>query len=160
MDIVKNELKHILPVGFECAEVPYWVKEEGAVYFADTENPRIARYMPASRELEIITVPYNFQCIAKCTDGKWIGTVTHGVVIWDQEKNTCRYLGNPESGKASFFLNDGTVDKKGRFFFGSYDLDDLEGETGSIFMLDQNLSIKMIATGFSVCNGIGIQPQQ
>jgi sugar lactone lactonase YvrE len=153
-----NELKHILPIGFICAEAPYWVKEEGAVYFADTETPRIAKYKPATKELEVFTVPYNFQSLAKCEDGKWIGTVTKGVVLWDQEKNTCRFLGNPESNNGSFFLNDGTVDNKGRFFFGSYDLDNLEGGTGSIYMVDQDLSIKQVATGFSVCNGMVFSP--
>ncbi len=154
MDIVNNKLKHILPTGFLCAEVPYWVKEEGAVYFSDTENPRIAKYTPETEELEIIYVPYNFQCLAKCENGNWIGTVTNGVVIWNQKKNTCRYLGNPEYGKASFYLNDGTVDRKGRFFFGSFDMDNLEGHGGSVYMVDQNLEIKRLASGFSVCNGM------
>jgi sugar lactone lactonase YvrE len=154
MDIVNKKLEHILPIGFSCAEVPYWVKEEGAVYFADTENPRIAKYTPATAELEVYQVPYNFQSIAKCENGKWIGTVTNGVVIWDQEKNSCRYLGNPESEKRSFFLNDGTVDAEGRFFFGSYDHENLEGGTGSVYMVDHDLSIKQVATGFSVCNGM------
>lgn len=154
MDIVRNNLEHILPTGFLCAEVPYWVKEEAAVYFVDTENPRVAKYSPDTGDLEVFYVPYNFQCIAKCDNGKWIGTVTNGVVLWDQEKNTCKFLGNPEKDKASFFLNDGTVDKMGRFFFGSYDSDDLEGGTGSIYMVDSNLRIKKVASGFSVCNGM------
>ncbi|MDC7226290.1 MAG: SMP-30/gluconolactonase/LRE family protein [Spirochaetales bacterium] len=154
MNIVNNKLEHILPTGFLCAEVPYWVKEEAAVYFVDTENPRIAKYTLATEDLEVFNVPYNFQCIAKCENGNWIGTVTNGVVIWNQEKNTVRFLGNPEKGKGTFFLNDGTVDKQGRFFFGSYDLEDLEGGTGSIYMVDHDLSIRQIATGFSVCNGM------
>lgn len=154
MDAIKQELRHLLPIGFECAEVPYWVKEEAAVYFVDTENPRIAKYQPASGDLEVFNVPYNFQSLAKCEDGKWIGTVTKGVVIWDQKNNTCKHLGNPEIENASIFLNDGTVDKNGRFFFGTYDLEDLEGEGGSIYMVDHDLSFKKIATGFSVCNGM------
>lgn len=158
MDIVRKKLEHILPTGFACAEVPYWVKEEDAVYFVDTESPRIAKFTFSTKELKIINVPYNFQSLAKCEDGKWIATVSKGVVLWDQKKNTCRYLGNPESEKGSFFLNDGTVDKKGRFFFGSYDLDDLEGGTGSVYMVDHDLSIKQVATGFSVCNGMVFSP--
>ena len=153
MDNVKSP-KHILPTGFCCAEVPYWVEEEGAVYFADTETPRIARYSLADEQLTIFTVPYNFQCLAKCTDGRWIGTVTKGVAIWDQKSGECRFLGNPELENPSIYFNDGTVDPEGRFFFGTYDLDNLEGAGGSVYMVDGDLNIRKIATGFAVCNGM------
>ena len=153
-----NKLKHILPTGFACAEVPYWVEEEEAVYFTDTETPRIAKYSIDSKELEIFTLPYNFQSLAKCTDGRWIGTVTKGVAIWDQAGGSCRFIGNPEIESGSIYFNDGTVDPHGRFFFGTYDLEDLEGNGGSVYMVDGDLSIRKIASGFSVCNGMVFSP--
>lgn len=149
-----KDVRLSLPIGFTCGETPYWVPEEDSVYLVDTENPRIARFDVSTEKVEIITVPYAFQCLHRRIEGGWIGSITKGVALWDDKKNTCTYLGSPGVEKDGHFCNDGTVDKTGRLLFGIFDMDALEEPSGTMYCVDHDFTFKKVADGLFVPNGM------
>ncbi len=146
--------ENVAPLGLECGEVPLWVPEEGLIYFVDTEARTLYTYELESRTVRTIPVPYQLQCIARREKGGWIGTASRGVVVFDLSEGACKYIGNPVQGKTGMLLNDGTVTPGGDFIFGVYDVENLYEPNGSLYLVDSELNITLLESGFAIPNGM------
>jgi sugar lactone lactonase YvrE len=150
--------ENVAPLGLECGEVPLWVPEEGLIYFVDTEAGALYTYELESRTVRVIPVPYQLQCIARREKGGWIGTSTRGVVACDVPGGACKYIGNPIQGKRGMLFNDGTVTPEGDFIFGVYDVENLYDPNGSLYIVDSDLNITLVESGFAIPNGMAFSP--
>ncbi len=150
--------ENMAPLGLECGEVPLWVPEEGLIYFVDTEARTLYTYDPETNAVRIIPVPYQLQCIARREKGGWIGTSVRGVVVWNSADGETEYIGNPVQGETGMLLNDGTVTPEGDFIFGVYDVENLYEPNGSLYLVDSDLKISLLESGFAIPNGMAFSP--
>jgi sugar lactone lactonase YvrE len=150
--------ENIAALGLECGEAPVWVPEKKKFYFVDTEQRFLYSYSAETGKIRTYPVPFQFQCIARRKKGGWIGTVVRGAALWDPDEGSCRFLGNPEEGKSSMLVNDGTVTPAGEFVFGTYDVENLEEPKGNLFLMDEDFHMHLLEPGFAVPNGMAFGP--
>ena len=75
-----------------------------------------------------------------------------GFHFLDFKTGDCTLIVDPEPDKPTTRLNDGKVDKRGRFVAGSMDTME-EGPNGSLYRLDPDLSLHKLDQGIVVSNG-------
>lgn len=141
-------------------EAPLWVPEERTLYWTDTES-----YMIWSlKEEEENTLVRNWKLslpvtsIMKRENGGYLLVTKEGLAFWDSEKNACELIANPLVEHEEWSFNDGAIDRQGRLVTGTMNHIHHSAEEGKIFQLDTNLTLKLMETGLSVANGIGISP--
>lgn len=75
----------------------------------------------------------------------------HGVHLLDFASGELQLLHHPEADKPHNRLNDGKVDRQGRFLFGSMDMREQE-PSGVLYRLDGDLSLHVLKEGIIVSN--------
>ena len=103
------------------------------------------------REWDVPDIPGS---IGLCEDGRLIAGLAGGFAFIDlsSAEAAIEWIGDPEPGQNTR-LNDGKVDRQGRFWCGSLSMD-FTTPGASLFRLDPDLSWHRMDTGITVSNGI------
>ncbi|MFA0812920.1 SMP-30/gluconolactonase/LRE family protein [Microbulbifer epialgicus] len=151
-------------------ETPIWVAEETSIYWANHVNPSIdltGPRRPSIRRLNITTgerkvweMPEQVGSFGFRPGGGMIAGVNSGFCTIDLETGTLEQLGNPEPGRPHSRLNDGKIDRRGRFWCGSMDTH-FTNKTSYIYCLEPDFTYRKVAEDFSfiVANGIAFNPE-
>jgi sugar lactone lactonase YvrE len=150
--------EHVLTVRDEVGETPIWVPEEQALYWVDIGGERIHRYEPGSGAVQTWKPGVPVTAIARRGPGRWLLAAKTGLFFWDQGKAAAEFVVNPEAGRPGLRLNDGSVDRQGRFLAGTLNEVDLNAPDGSLYRLDPDRTLRRLDTGYAVANGIGLSP--
>jgi L-arabinonolactonase len=150
-------------------ETPIWVAEEQSVYWADHVGPAIdlaGERRPTIRRLNVVTnertvwpMPEQVGSFGFRRGGGMIGGANSGFCAIDLERGRFEKIVDPEPDMPGTRLNDGKIDRRGRYWCGSMDTH-LTDAVASLYRFDPDLTCRKVAEDFSfVCsNGIAFSP--
>ncbi|MHA6688685.1 SMP-30/gluconolactonase/LRE family protein [Mesorhizobium sp. A556] len=134
-------------------EGPLWDVEQQRLYWIDSFDGRVFRSTHDGREIRAWDVPMKIGSMAVRKDGTGaIVALQRGFHLLDFKTGDVELIHDPEPGKADNRLNDGKVDKRGRFVAGSMDTME-SGPNGALYRVDPDLSVHTLDTGIIVSNG-------
>ena len=134
-------------------EGPLWDVEQQRLYWIDSFDGRVFRSTHDGREIRAWDVPEKIGSIAIRKDGNGaICSLANGFHTLDFKTGDVALIHDPEPGKDANRINDGKVDKRGRFIAGSMDTQE-SGPNGALYRLDPDMSVHKIDDGIIVSNG-------
>jgi sugar lactone lactonase YvrE len=151
-------IERVVSCANHLGEGPIWDVEQGCLYWVDSTGRRVGqpgiwRYEPRSGKLANWDVGRDIGAMALCRDAKRaILALDDGFYIYDLEKGGMDKVASVDDAPGRARLNDGKVDRRGRFFAGG--MDDKE-ELGicSLWRLDPDFSLTRLERGIVCTNG-------
>jgi L-arabinonolactonase len=140
-------------------ESPIWSVAEQALYWVDIKNPTIHRFHPGTGEHRKIRVQTEIGSIGLATDNRLVAGTRMGFAFVGISDGSWRDIADPE-GKGRdnrIRLNDGKVDRKGRFWCGGIE-DPGMSEVSSLYRLDADRSVHRMEGPVRISNCICWSP--
>lgn len=140
-------------------ESPIWSVAEQALYWVDIRNPMIYRLDPASGDVKNWRIQTEIGSIGFAGEGRLIAGTRMGIAFIGLEDNSFEELADPEGdGRMNTVrMNDGKVDRQGRFWCGSMD-DPAYGEVASLYRFDQDRSVHKMEGPVAISNALCWSP--
>lgn len=134
-------------------EGPLWDVEQERIYWIDSFGNKIYRATAEGGEIETWDVPDKIGSIALRKDGRGaVIALRTGLHLLDFASGEIDPLVDPEADVETTRMNDGKVDRKGRFVVGSMDMKE-EAPNGALYRLDTDFSCHRLTDGIMVSNG-------
>ncbi|NQX13829.1 SMP-30/gluconolactonase/LRE family protein [Microbacteriaceae bacterium VKM Ac-2855] len=134
-------------------EGPLWDVDTDRLYFVDSKGGRVYRCTEHGSEVRAWDVPGEIGSLAVRSDGGGaIVALENGFHTLDFATGDVTLIHDPEPDLPDNRLNDGKVDRHGRFVVGSMNrLED--GATAALYVLDTDFRVRTLDTGIIVSNG-------
>jgi L-arabinonolactonase len=134
-------------------EGPVWDVEQQRLYWIDAAGCRVFRCTADGREVRAWDLPSRVGSIAIRKDGQGaICSLAKGFHALDFRTGECTEIAKIEPESPENWINDGKVDRRGRFFAGTMDSQE-SGPNGSLYRLDPDFSVTKVESGIIVSNG-------
>ncbi|WP_288474608.1 SMP-30/gluconolactonase/LRE family protein [uncultured Pseudomonas sp.] len=134
-------------------EGPLWDVEQQRLYWLDSFDGRILRCTADGRELRAWDVGQKIGSMAMRREGdRALVALQGGIHDLDLASGELTLIHAPEPDLPHNRLNDGKVDRQGRFVFGSMDTLE-ESASGRLYRLDPDLSLHVLDEGIICSNG-------
>ncbi len=133
-------------------EGPLWDVDEQRLYFIDSFGCNVFRCTAGGGEVRAWDVPAKIGSMALRRRGGAVLSLADGFHFLDFKTGECQLIVDPEPDKPDNRINDGKVDKRGRFVAGSMDTME-EGPNGALYRLDPELSLHKLDDRIIVSNG-------
>lgn len=134
-------------------EGPLWDVEQQRLYWIDSFGGNVFRCTADGRELRAWDLPGKIGSMALRKDGNGaICSLQNGFHALDFKTGECTLIHNPLGDNPAIRLNDGKVDRRGRFVSGSMDTMEA-GPNGSLYRLDPDFKVTQLDSGIIVSNG-------
>jgi sugar lactone lactonase YvrE len=133
-------------------EGPLWDVDEQRLYWIDSYGPKVHRCDAAGNELTHWSVPEPIGSLALREKGGAVLSLRSGFHLFDFETGETQRINEVHPGELRPRLNDGKVDRQGRFVAGSMDYEEREG-LGKLFRLDPDMSVHTLDTDIVCSNG-------
>ncbi|MGR9202321.1 SMP-30/gluconolactonase/LRE family protein [Rhizobium leguminosarum] len=142
----------LVDVKTQLGEGPLWDVEQERLYWIDSAGMKVFRCTADGRELRAWDVPQPIGSMAIRKNGGAVVSLQRGFHFLDFETGEVELIHDPEPDKPDNRLNDGKVDKRGRFVVGSMDLKEA-GKNANLYRLDPDLTVHKMDEGIIVSNG-------
>ena len=136
----------------ELGEGPLWDVEEQRLYWIDSHGRSVHRCDALGRDVRSWSVPEHIGSMCLREKGGAVVSLRNGFHFLDLETGEVRPIGDPEVGNRRTRMNDGKVDRQGRFVAGGMDYEEREPLSG-LYRLDPDLSVTQLESGIIVSNG-------
>jgi L-arabinonolactonase len=133
-------------------EGPLWDVEEQRLYWIDSFGDKVFRCTEHGTEVQEWAVPANIGSMTLRAKGGAIISLQTGFHALDFKTGETALIHDPEAHLPGTRLNDGKVDRQGRFIAGSMDRNE-EGPNGGLYRLDTDLSVHKLEDGIICSNG-------
>jgi L-arabinonolactonase len=133
-------------------EGPLWDVEEQRLYWIDSYGPAVHRCDPKGSDRRSWPVPEPIGSMALRRGGGAVLSLKSGFHFLDFADGSVARINETQPGELRPRLNDGKVDRQGRFVAGSMDFEEREG-VGKLFRLDPDLSLHTLDTDIMCSNG-------
>jgi len=133
-------------------EGPLWDAEEQRLYWIDSYGPAVFSCDAGGRDRKSWTLPEPVGSIALRARGGAIVSLRSGFHALDFATGEVSLIAETQPGELTPRLNDGNVDRQGRFVAGSMDFEE-RNPVGKLFRLDPDLSVHELDTGIICSNG-------
>ncbi len=134
-------------------EGPVWDEAQQRLYWIDSFDGRVLRCTEDGRELRAWDVGQKIGSMALRQSGEAaIVALQHGLHSLDLATGELELIVDPEPDLPNNRLNDGKVDRQGRFVFGSMDTQEAQA-SAKLYRLDPDLSLHTLDDGIIVSNG-------
>ncbi|MBV9243595.1 MAG: SMP-30/gluconolactonase/LRE family protein [Methylobacteriaceae bacterium] len=134
-------------------EGPLWDVAQQRLYWIDSFGCNVFRCTADGREIRAWDVPAKIGSMALRKDGDGaIVSLANGFHALDFKTGDCTLIHDPEPNKPKNRINDGKVDRRGRFVAGSMDTME-EGPNGALYRLDPDFSVHKLESNIIVSNG-------
>ncbi len=148
----------VVDVKTTLGEGPLWDAEQERLYWIDSFDGRVFRATMDGRELRAWDVPQKIGSIAIRKNGEGaIVSLQRGFHTLDFKSGDVALIHDPEPNLHANRLNDGKVDRRGRFIAGSMDTKE-EGPNGALYRLDPDFTVTKIDSGIICSNGPCFSP--
>jgi L-arabinonolactonase len=149
---VDIEIERIGDASYHVGEGPLWDPVDAVLYFVDIPAGAIFHYNPATRALRRWDVPSAVGALALRERGGALLACGDGFHFFDFTTSERTPIVDPEANEPRTRLNDGKVDRRGRFIAGSMD-SALQQPLGALYALDRDLTLRTLETGVHCSNG-------
>jgi L-arabinonolactonase len=136
----------------ELGEGPLWDEREQRIYWIDSLGALVHSCDAAGGGWRQWPVPGHIGSLALCETGGAVVALQDGFYRLDFATGLSKKIGDPDPGKPRIRLNDGKVDRQGRFIAGYMDYEERDPICG-LFRLDADLTIHKLADGIICSNG-------
>jgi len=133
-------------------EGPLWDVEEQRLYWIDSFGANVFRCTHDGREVRAWDLPQQIGSMALREKGGAVLSLARGFHFLDFKTGDVELIVDPEPGRANNRINDGKVDKRGRFVAGTMDTME-DGPNGALYRLDPDLSLHKLDDKIIVSNG-------
>ncbi|MCI5112145.1 MAG: SMP-30/gluconolactonase/LRE family protein [Marivita sp.] len=141
-------------------ECPLWDARQDRLFWIDSLARRIWSARADGRDARFWTVPDVIGSIGLCDDARLIAGFRRGFGLVDLGPDGVAevdWIGDPDPDQQDTRLNDGKVDRQGRFWCGSMN-QDFSAPNAALYRLESDLGWSKIDDGFTVSNGIAFSP--
>ncbi len=140
-------------------ESPIWSVAEQALYWVDVLNPAIHRYDPATGTHDRWLVETEIGSIGLASGKHLVAGLRMGFALYDLGSSKFEIIDDPAGGGRlnTMRLNDGKVDRAGRFWCGSMQ-DPGREPVGTLYRMDTDRSVHAMADGIRVPNALCWSP--
>ena len=142
----------LIDAGNQLGEGPLWDVGEQRLYWVDSYGNVVCRCDARGGERRSWPVPDHIGSMCLREQGGAVVALRSGFQFLDLESGEVTLIGDPEAGLLRTRLNDGKVDRQGRFVAGAMDYEERDGICG-LYRLDPDLSITKLDDGIIVSNG-------
>lgn len=143
----------VVDVKTTLGEGPLWDVEQQRLYWIDSIDGRVFRSTADGSELRAWDVGAKIGSMALRRNGDHaLVALQTGIHDLDLQSGELELLHAPEKNLPRNRLNDGKVDRAGRFLFGSMDMLE-EQASGRLYRLDPDLSLHVVDEKIIVSNG-------
>ncbi len=141
-------------------ESPVWSAREARLYWVDSLAGVLRRLDPATGARESFEVPPPVGSFALRRDGGVILALRHGFHLYDPGARACRPIAGLDVEHPELRLNDGKVDRQGRFVAGTMHMNLKPGEAplGGLYRLSRGGRVTRLADGIVTANGPCFSP--
>lgn len=147
------KIEIVVDVKTTLGEGPLWDVEQQRLYWIDATGMRVFRATAQGGEIRAWDVPARVGSIAIRKDGRGaICSLAKGFHALDFDSGDCTLIAEIEPERPATWINDGKVDRQGRFFAGTMDSQE-DGPFGSLYRLDPDFSVHKVDSGIVVSNG-------
>lgn len=146
------EIRAIVDCKTSLGEGPLWDVQEQKIYWIDSLGNKVFRAEADGAALEVWDVPAKIGSTVTRKNGGAILSLQNGFHAFDFKTGNCKLLVDPEPDKPGNRLNDGKVDRHGRFICGSMDMKETN-KTATLYRLDPDLSVHKPEDNIIVSNG-------
>lgn len=152
------QIRKIIDVKPSLGEGPVWDDETSLLWWIDSTDGRIYRNDENGGGLRVWDAREKIGSMALFADGKSLLLAQQkGLYRFDPSTDKRTLIVDPEPGLERNRLNDGKVDPRGRFVFGSMDTLE-EIPSGKLYRLDPDLSVHVLDEGIICSNGPCFSP--
>jgi len=135
-------------------ECPWWDAETQTLYFIDVAEGRIFKYNERTGETSQEVIEGQIGSLALTSNGGQIIAVENRVVLRDATSGQLEVLAHMTSMDETVRLNDGKVDRRGRFIVGAVDRGlKRDSVLGELYSIDIDGRVSILDNGFSCVNG-------
>jgi sugar lactone lactonase YvrE len=152
-----SEIRCVASPRATVGEGPVWDDRRQMLWWVDIKNPRLFRYDPVTGENLAWPMPERIGCLAVRENGGLIGAFASGFKWIDPDTMALTPIVDPEPDKPGNRFNDGRCDRRGRLFAGTMDNEEVAC-TGTLYRLDSDLSVHVMATDVHLSNGLDWSP--
>lgn len=140
-------------------EGPIWDTRAQIVYFTDIEQSVLHRYDPARRELRSLPMPERLATYATCADARYLVLgLASRLAFYEIATGKVSTIAEIETGMATR-LNDGRLDREGRFVFGTKDESGEHKTQCAFYRLNADLSVERLPLpACEISNSLAFSP--
>ena len=143
----------------QLGECPLWDTRRQRLFWIDSLGKAIWSARADGSDAQSWSMPDEIGSIGLCEGTRLIAGFRggFGLVRLGDGIAEVEWIGNPDPDQADTRLNDGKVDREGRFWCGTMNID-FAAPNAALYRLDPDLSCRRIDDGFTVSNGIAFSP--
>lgn len=147
-----------VPVANTLGESIVWNADDNAAWWTDIPQKRLFRYAPEEREFRHWPLPEPLCSFAFTTDNRWlICAFASGFAFYNPHNNELRWIAKPDANNPNVRLNDGRLDRQGRFWAGAKV--ESGDKPGNLYCLDHALACTQKETDIRIANGLAWSPE-
>ncbi|WP_288037318.1 SMP-30/gluconolactonase/LRE family protein [Acidiphilium sp.] len=136
----------------ELGEGPLWDVEEQRLYWIDSHGGEIHRADARGEDHRTWALPEHIGSMCLREGGGAVVSLRNGFHFFDFGGGELTLIADPERDIRRTRMNDGKVDRQGRFLAGSMDYEEREPLAG-LYRLDPDRTVTQLETGIIVSNG-------
>jgi len=155
-------IANILDCANHLGEGPVWDVATGVLWWVDgtgrrVGNPSIWRLDPRRERVDHWFLDHDVGALAVRENGQLVLALDDGFYFFDPETETLELIQSIDAEQTRTRLNDGKVDRRGRFFAGGMD-DQEELPISGLWRLDPDLGVTQVVEGIICSNGPCFSP--
>lgn len=158
-----TEPAFIIPAQCVLAEGPLWDDRHGCLWFTDIQRSELLCWHHAARQLQRIALPERLGSLALTDDpDRLLLALANGFALFTPSSGHLQWLHRLDLEARGLRLNDGRVDRQGRFWTGAMVEDDSRAppERASLYRLDPPGTAAPVALrdGIAISNSLCFSP--
>lgn len=158
MPVSVGEMRVVARTDDVLGEIPLWDCRLQRLSWVDLLRARLHIYDPRMQSLTTRELPEKLGAYCLAGDDRLIVAGRSGLYWWSAADGTMEPIADPEGDRPNNIMNDGRVDPRGRFLFGSMDRM-IVGGTGRLWSLEPGAAPRaLIDEGIFIPNGLCWSP--
>ncbi len=140
-------------------EGPVWSTRDQVLWWVDILARQILRLDPATGRLDRWPTEMRPCCLAEREAGGLVVAFDKGFGLFDPQSAAVTWIADSEKDNPRTRINDGKVDRRGRFVVGTLD-DELKEHLGALYRLDPDGTVTELDAGFRHFQRPGMEPRR
>ena len=147
----------VLDARAQLGEGPIWDDRRQRLLFVDIMRGHVHEFDPVTKTDRTFEAGEPVGTVAPTTRGDWVLATKSGFSRLDPETGVVTRVADVEADRLETRMNDGCVDRQGRFWAGTMGMGGLRGR-GALYRLDPDGSVTRVLSDVSISNGIDWSP--